>query len=144
MKFKIIAGTLAFVAGVTIADAQTTPPATTPPAAGAAQRPPAGRQRGPGSLPYTEPNAPETKYNYNEAWKPFFYTKNGSEYRAADGQPGPKYWQNHVDYKINARIDTAKNEITGSEILSYSNNSPQKLDFVWMWLDQNLFKMDSR
>jgi len=142
MKFKLIAGTLALVACVSIAGAQTTPPAT-PPAAGAA--PAGGRQRGANtSGPFAEPNAPETKYDYHELWKPFFYTKNGSEYRAADGQPGPKYWQNHVDYKLNARIDTAKNEISGSEIISYTNNSPQKLDFVWMWLDQNLFKMDSR
>jgi len=140
MKFKLIAGTLAFVAGVTLADAQTTPPATTPAAAPARG---GGRPRQ-NSAPFTEPNAPQTKYDYNELWKPFFYTKNGNEFRAADGQPGPKYWQNHVDYKINAKIDTEKNEITGSETLFYTNNSPQKLDFIWMWLDQNLFKMDSR
>jgi hypothetical protein len=139
MKLNPTAGlTLALMASMATAMAQNTPPATTP---AAATRP--VRQRG-GGAPYTEPNAPETKYNYNETWKPFFYTKNGDEFRAADGQPGPKYWQNRVDYKINARIDTAKNEISGSEVLTYANNSPQKLNFVWMWLDQNLFKADSR
>lgn len=140
MKFKIIAGALAVAAGVTMAQAQTTPP---PANGAAAQARPQGR-RGPAAAPYTEPNAPETKYNYNELWKPFFYTKNGNEFRAADGQPGPKYWQNRADYNINARIDTAKNEISGSEVITYTNNSPQKLDFVWLWLDQNLFKLDSR
>jgi len=139
MKLKIIAGTLALAAGVSIAGAQTTPPATTAPAAAAARG--GGRTR---ATAYAAPNAPTTKYDYNELWKPFFYTKNGSEFRAADGQAGPKYWQNRADYQINAKIDTAKNEITGSEILTYTNNSPQKLDFIWLWLDQNLFKMDSR
>jgi hypothetical protein len=138
MKLNPTAGlTLALMASIATAMAQNTPPATTP----AATRP-AVRQRG--GAAYTEPNAPETKYDYHEAWKPFFYTKNGDEFRAADGQPGPKYWQNRADYKIDAKIDTAKNEISGSEVISYTNNSPQKLTFVWMWLDQNLFKADSR
>ena len=41
--------------------------------------------------------APVSNYNYHDAFAPFFYTKNGSEYRAADGQQGPKYWQNRAD-----------------------------------------------
>jgi hypothetical protein len=140
MKLTLVAGlSLALLAGSYAAEAQTTPPQTpptTPPANGAGRR---------GNLaPVVDPNAPATNYSYNELWKPFFYTKNGNEFRAADGQPGPKYWQNRVDYKINAKIDTIKNEITGSEIINYTNNSPQKLDFVWMMLDQNLFKLDSR
>ena len=84
MKFKIIAGTLAVAAGVTLAQAQTTPPPAN--GAPAAQARPQGR-RGPAAAPYTEGTVPETKYNYNELWKPFFYTKNGNEWRAADGQP---------------------------------------------------------
>jgi hypothetical protein len=138
MKLKIIAGALAFAAGVSIAEAQTTPPpATTTPAAAPARR-------GRGGAPFAEADAPATKYDYHEAWKPFFYTKNGNEYRSADGSPGPKYWQNRADYQLTAKIDTEKNEITGSEILTYTNNSPLKLNFIWMWLDQNLFKLDSR
>ncbi|MES2274584.1 MAG: M1 family metallopeptidase [Bacteroidota bacterium] len=140
MKLTLVAGlSLALLAGSYAADAQTTPPQTpptTPPAAGGAR---GGRG---GIVP--DPNAPATNYDYHELWKPFFYTKNGNEFRAADGQQGPKYWQNRVDYQISAKIDTAKNEVTGSEILTYTNNSPQKLDFIWMLLDQNLFKLDSR
>jgi Peptidase family M1 domain len=83
-------------------------------------------------------------YNYHDAFAPFFYTHNGSEYRAASGEPGPKYWQNKADYKLAATLNEASNEITGTEILSYTNNSPQNLNFVWMQLDQNLFKEDSR
>jgi len=85
-----------------------------------------------------------SKYNYRDAFGPFFYSKNGNEYRAADGQPGPKYWQNRADYQLAATLDDKTNQITGSELLTYTNNSPQKLGFLWMQLDQNLFKRDSR
>ena len=83
-------------------------------------------------------------YNYNDAFAPFFYTQNGTEYRAASGEPGPKYWQNKADYNLAVNLNEATNEIVGTEILSYTNHSPQNLNFVWMQLDQNLFKEDSR
>ncbi|RYE12318.1 MAG: M1 family peptidase, partial [Sphingobacteriales bacterium] len=63
---------------------------------------------------------------------------------AASGEPGPLYWQNRADYHITARLNDQKNEITGTEILTYTNNSPQKLNFLWMNVDQNLFRQDSR
>ncbi|MEB0261744.1 MULTISPECIES: M1 family metallopeptidase [unclassified Mucilaginibacter] len=88
--------------------------------------------------------APVSNYNYHEAFAPFFYTKNGNEFRAADGQPGAKYWQNRADYQLSATLNDQNNEVTGAEVLTYTNNSPQKLDFLWMQLDQNLFKQDSR
>src|SRR6476620_7457726 len=92
-------------------------------------------------------NAQDTKpsnYNYNEAFGNNFYTKNGTETRSASGQPGAKYWQNRADYTLTANLNEQNSEITGSEILTYTNNSPDKLDFLWMHLDQNLFKKDSR
>ena len=139
MKFPIIA-TFAFVAGITVMNAQTTPPATgaAAPAANAnrPQRRPMGEQ--------VDPNAPATKYSYYDAFAPFFYTKNGGEYRAATGEPGPKYWQNRADYQLAAKLNDETNEITGTEVLTYTNNSPLKMDFLWMQLDQNLFKLDSR
>jgi hypothetical protein len=85
-----------------------------------------------------------SNYNYHDAFAPLFYTKNGSEYRAADGQPGPKYWQNRADYQLTAHLNDQTNEIAGTEALTYTNNSPQSLGFLWMQLDQNLFKTDSR
>jgi hypothetical protein len=87
---------------------------------------------------------PATNYDYHETFGPPFFTKNGSEYRAASGEPGPKYWQNRADYQLAAKLDDQTNEITGSEVLTYTNNSPQKLGFLWMQLDQNLFRLDSR
>ncbi len=143
MNYKLISGcALAFLLGANIAGAQTTPPATTP--ANAPAQGGRGGFRRPNIQPFTEDNVPATKYDYHDLWKPFMYTKNGDETRAADGQPGPKYWQNRADYALKARIDTAANEITGSEVLTYTNNSPNKLGFIWMQLDQNLFKLDSR
>src|ERR1700761_6550831 len=94
--------------------------------------------------PPPEPVAPGTNYDYHETFGPPFFTKNGNEYRAADGAPGPKYWGNRADYQLAAKLNDQTNEITGSEILTYTNNSPQKLGYIWMNLEQNLFKLDSR
>ncbi|KAA2242972.1 M1 family metallopeptidase [Chitinophaga agrisoli] len=88
-------------------------------------------------------NPPE-KYDYKETFANFFYTNNGNTYRAANGEPGPDYWQNRADYQLDAALHEETNEITGTEILTYTNNSPFKLDFLWMQLDQNLFRDDSR
>lgn len=85
-----------------------------------------------------------SNYNYNDAFGSLFYTKNGNEYRSAGGQPGPKYWQNRADYKLSVRLNDQTNEISGTELITYTNNSPDKLAFIWMQLDQNLFKSDSR
>src|ERR1700728_3859550 len=70
------------------------------------------------------PAATDSKYNYRYAFGPYFYSKNGNEYRAADGQPGPKYWQNRADYQLAASLNDQTNEITGTEVLTYTNNSP--------------------
>ncbi len=133
MRSVIIAG-LSLALFISSVDAQTTPPAA------ATTAPP--RRGRPQDLP--DPNAPASKYDYHDAFAPFFYTKNGTEYRAATGEPGPKYFQNRADYQLAATLNDETNEITGTEILTYTNNSPQKMDFIWMMLDQNLFKLDSR
>ncbi|MDI9310921.1 MAG: M1 family metallopeptidase [Limnohabitans sp.] len=86
----------------------------------------------------------ESHYNYYEAFSPSFYTNNGSATRAVSGEPTINYWQNRADYKLTAFLNDKTNEISGTEILTYTNNSPQNLSFIWMNLDQNLFKNDSR
>lgn len=85
-----------------------------------------------------------SNYNYQAAFAPNFYTKNGSETRSVSGQPGAKYWQNRVDYQLSANLNEKTNEIIGSEILTYTNNSPDKISFLWLNVDQNTFKKDSR
>ncbi len=60
-----------------------------------------------------------------------------NEYRAADGAPGPKYWQQQADYKIKVSLDDDNQKISGSETVTYYNNSPQALKYIWLQLDQN-------
>jgi hypothetical protein len=90
-----------------------------------------------------KPN-PDSKYNYSDAFGSGFYQTNGNSYRSAAGKPGQDYWQNRADYQLTAKLNEANNEIIGSEILTYTNNSPDELAFLWMHLDQNLFSQKSR
>ena len=94
------------------------------------------------SVSITAQDAP--KYDYNAAFNPFFYKNNGTETRSASGKPGHNYWQNRADYILNATLNEAKKEITGSAEITYTNNSFDNLEFLWLQLDQNLFKKDSR
>ena len=97
------------------------------------------------AIVYGQTNTPTVgNYSYTETFAPFFYSKNGNEFRSASGEPGPRYWQNKVDYMIDVKLNEATNEIKGYEIITYTNNSPQKLPYLWMQLDQNLFRKDSR
>ncbi|MBU2062391.1 MAG: M1 family metallopeptidase [Bacteroidetes bacterium] len=89
-------------------------------------------------------DAPVSNYNYHDAFAPFFYSKNGTTTRSASGQPGAEYWQNRADYVLTAKLNAENNEIVGTDIITYTNNSPDKMKFVWMNVDQNLFKADSR
>lgn len=86
----------------------------------------------------------QSNYNAAEAFGPLFYTQNGNEFRSANGAPGAKYWQNRVDYNIYANLDESTNTITGSVTITYKNNSPDKLPYLWLQLDQNTFKENSR
>ncbi|HJW31770.1 MAG TPA: M1 family metallopeptidase [Holophagaceae bacterium] len=64
-------------------------------------------------------------------------------YRAASGAPGHRYWQQKVDYRIKAELDDATQKIHGVEEITYHNNSPDDLRYLWLQLDQNLFRKDS-
>ena len=58
-------------------------------------------------------------------------------YRSASGAPGPKYWQQKADYEINVEIDDVKQRIIGAETVTYFNQSPDPLTYLWMQLDEN-------
>jgi len=60
-----------------------------------------------------------------------------NEYRTASGAPGPKYWQQRADYDIKATLDEKKLLLTGSETVTYFNNSPDVLTYLWLQLDEN-------
>ena len=64
-------------------------------------------------------------------------------YRNAAGEPGHEYWQQQVDYKIKAKLDEEKRRIDASQIVTYHNNSPDTLKYLWLQLDQNKFRNDS-
>ena len=83
-------------------------------------------------------------YNAHLAFSPLFYTQNGNEYRSANGYPGPKYWQNKVDYNIVSELDEQNHTVSGTVTITYKNNSPDQLPFLWLQLDQNLFSPESR
>src|SRR5258705_7881244 len=61
-----------------------------------------------------------------------------NEYRTASGAPGPKYWQQRVDYDIKCDLDEANLKLTGSETITYYNNSPDVLPYLWFQLDENV------
>ena len=85
-----------------------------------------------------------TKYDNKEAFYPQFYPYPGNDVRSASGEPGPKYWQNRADYKINATLDTGSHKVIGDVEITYTNNSPDNLKFLWLQLDQNIYREDSR
>ncbi len=63
--------------------------------------------------------------------------------RTAAGEPGPDYWQQQVDYEIEATLDEAARRISASARVTYTNNSPDRLTFLWLQLEQNLFRAGS-
>lgn len=66
-----------------------------------------------------------------------------NEYRTGSGAPGPKYWQQRVDYEIMATLNDANQSISGSEKILYHNNSPDALKYLWIQLDQNINQKDN-
>jgi len=67
-----------------------------------------------------------------------------SRVRTASGAPGPEYWQQRADYTIAATLDTTEKSVHGTVSIRYTNNSPDTLRFVWLQLDQNLYKPGSK
>lgn len=64
-------------------------------------------------------------------------------YRTASGAPGPNYWQQRADYDMSIRLDDEQQRIYGEETITYYNNSPDELNYLWLQLDQNMRAQDS-
>src|SRR5476651_1740296 len=60
-----------------------------------------------------------------------------NEQRTASGAPGTKYWQQRADYNIKCELDEKALKLTGSETITYHNNSPDPLTYIWLQLDEN-------
>nr|WP_245786916.1 M1 family metallopeptidase [Algoriphagus aquimarinus] len=87
--------------------------------------------------------AQEVKENNQEQFGEFINRK-GTYTRSASGKPNVGYWQNKADYQIAVTLDEQAHTLTGNIKLTYTNNSPETLDFIWMQMEQNRFKEDSR
>lgn len=86
------------------------------------------------------------QYDPAAAFAPFPMDQAVNVYRSASGKPGPQYWQNRADYTIRATLDpdATAPSLSGEEVITYTNNSPDTLDVLWLYLDQNLYRADSR
>ena len=71
------------------------------------------------------------------------YLPTANSYRTASGAPGHAYWQQQVDYRISVELDDDEQSLEGREKITYSNNSPDTLRYLWLQLDQNRFAQGS-
>ena len=83
-------------------------------------------------------------YDPLKTFAPLTLPAPATSYRGGDGAPGPDYWQNRADYQIDARLDPAARQLSASEVITYTNNSPAALGFLWIQLDQNIYRRDAR
>ena len=65
-------------------------------------------------------------------------------YRSSNGAPGPSYWQNEADYELHATLDPTAKQLSTDETISYTNNSPDVLPSLWVQLEQNIYREESR
>ncbi|PMD98401.1 aminopeptidase [Siphonobacter sp. BAB-5405] len=89
-------------------------------------------------------NLPSAEFNANTRFEQLgtaLPTPNST--RSASGAPGKEYWQQRADYDIKVELDDANQRIIGSETVTYFNHSPDDLPYLWIQLDQNLFKKDA-
>jgi len=85
-----------------------------------------------------------SKYDPHALFSPLTMPSNQGNTRTATGEPSPQYWQNRADYEMKVTLNDITNEISGSVLITYKNNSPIELPFLWLQLDQNLFNPNSR
>jgi hypothetical protein len=83
-------------------------------------------------------------YNPHDLFTSGFNPPAGNAFRSAKGTPGPLYWQNSASYLIHATLSEKDTSITGDVTITYANNSPDELEYVWLQLDQNIFQSSSR
>jgi len=84
------------------------------------------------------------KYDTNKFSQMYDLMATPNMFRTASGAPGPAYYQQQADYKIDIELDDKNSKITGSEIITYSNNSPDSLEYLWIQLDQNQAKANTQ
>jgi hypothetical protein len=96
------------------------------------------------SLPAQNSGNETGAYDPHDLFTPHFNLPAGNMFRSAKGAPGPSYWQNSAGYQIHAVLSEKDSSVTGDVTITYTNNSPDQLDYLWLQLDQNIFKPASR
>lgn len=84
------------------------------------------------------------KYDTNKFSQMYDLLATPNMFRTASGAPGPAYYQQQADYKIDVELDDKKAKLTGLETITYSNNSPDNLEYLWVQLDQNQAKKNTQ
>jgi hypothetical protein len=85
-----------------------------------------------------------TLYNPHDLFAQSFNLPAGNAFRSAKGIPSLSYWQNNSSYLIHATLNEKDTSVTGDVTITYTNNSPDQLDYLWLQLDQNIFESSSR
>ena len=96
---------------------------------------------------YTQENSEDSKQkghiNLNKFRQMYQEFSSPNMFRTAAGAPGPAYYQQQADYKMDIELDDKNKRIYGNETITYTNNSPDNLEYLWVQLDQNVRKKDS-
>ena len=85
----------------------------------------------------------EGHYNQNKFRQLYQEFATPNQYRTASGAPGPQYYQNTADYEMDIILNEKDNTLQGFETITYTNNSPETLNYLWVQLEQNVRKKDS-
>jgi hypothetical protein len=88
--------------------------------------------------------AAKSNFNPIETFAPFTAQPSANAFRDASGKPGPLFWQNRADYQIKATLEPSTHKLSGNEVISYINHSPDALDAIWLQVEQNRYKKDAR
>ncbi|MCV9928410.1 M1 family metallopeptidase [Flavobacterium sp. LS1R49] len=92
----------------------------------------------------TTPTRQQGKYDTNKFSQMYDLLATPNMFRTASGAPGPAYYQQQADYKIDVELDDKSARLNGSETITYSNNSPDNLEYLWVQLDQNQAKKNTQ
>lgn len=92
----------------------------------------------------TGASSPNAGYDPLETFAPLDLSQAVNVYRSSNGMPGPQYWQNKADYQIHASLDPTAKTLTATMQITYTNNSPDTLGSLWLQIEQNLYKPESR
>ncbi len=84
------------------------------------------------------------RYDPHALFAPGFYGDIHLDSRMPNGAPSASYWQNRADYRLAVTLDTTYNSIRGTDIIRYTNNSPDSLSSLWIYLEQQTYRSDAR